>query len=415
MERLALRILVGLVSGAVLAALLGENASSFRWVAEPAGSIFLRLLLSLVLPLAVAALVVAVAEIQPRALLGTGGRLLGLTAGLTAIAVGVGVTLVHLVRPGEGIDRATLPGGGAVTPASGDAVTAIIEIVPRNPFEAAASGNMVALLVFGVLLGLALRATDTPAARQFHAAVQGAFDVCARGVQMVMQLAPIGVGAMAYMAVAKGGLAALVPVGRFAAVAVAALAIQSFVVYPVALRVLARTDPAAFLRGARPALAVAFATASSAATLPTTLRVAEEGLRIPRETSRFVLTVGASANQNGTALYEGVAILFICQLYAVDLSFAQQAFVVGVSVLAGVGTAGVPAASIPVIAAVVGTFGVPPEAVGVLVGVDRLLDMCRTTVNVLGDLVIARVVGGAGGDVAAAGPAGLPSAAASDT
>ena len=281
-----------------------------------------------------------------------------------------------------------------MTAATPDAVQSIIELFPSNPFKAAADGNMVPVLVFAVVAGLALRQTNTEPSRRLQEVIQGVFDVCALGVQMVMRLGPVGVGAMAYMAVAKGGLAALLPVANFAAVAALALGLQTFVVYPVALRVLGHTSPVAFFRAVRPALAVAFATASSAATLPTTLRVADEGLRIPDDTARFVLTVGASANQNGTALYEGVAILFICQLYGVDLSFGQQLVVVGVSVLAGVGTAGVPAASIPVIAAVVGAFGVPPEAVGVLVGVDRVLDMCRTTVNVAGDLVIARIVGG---------------------
>ncbi len=394
MDRLALKIIAGLAVGTLLAAVLGPAAMGFRWLAEPVGTIFLRLLLSLVLPLAVSALVLAVAELQPGSLAGTGGRLLSLTLGLTGIAVGIGVGLVQLVRPGDGIDRTTLPAGGAVTPATGDAVSAVMDLFPQNPFKAAADGNMVALLVFAVLVGLALRATATPPADRLREVIQGVFDVCARGVAMVMQLAPLGVAGMAYMAVAKGGLDALFPVGRFALVAVGALAVQMLVVYPLALYLLARADPRAFFRGVRPALTVAFATASSAATLPTTLRVADEALRIPRETARFILTVGASANQNGTALYEGVAILFICQLYGVDLSLGQQALVVGVSVLAGVGTAGVPAASIPVIAAVVGVFGVPPEAVGVLVGVDRLLDMCRTSVNVVGDLVIARIVGG---------------------
>ncbi len=394
MERLALRILVALGVSALLAALLGPTAQEVRPFVEPLGTIFMRALLSLVLPLAATALVLAVAELRPGSLAGMGGRLLGLTVGLTSVAVAVGLTLIGLVRPGEGIDRSTLPAGGVVTPAATDAAQALVELVPQNAFRAAADGAMVPLLVFAVLFGAALRTTDTDPARRLHELVQGAFDVCVRGVQMVMTVAPIGVAAMAFSTVAKGGLAALVPVGNFALVAAGALAIQGFIVYPLALRIGAKTSPLAFFRSIRPALAVAFATASSAATLPTTLRVAEEGLRIPAQAGRFILTVGASANQNGTALYEGVAILFICQLYGVELSLAQQALVAGVSILAGVGTAGVPAASIPVIAAVVGAFGVPAEAVGVLVGVDRVLDMCRTTINVAGDLVIARIVGG---------------------
>lgn len=394
MERLAFRILAGLALGVVAAAAMGDQAITLRWLAEPIGAIFLRLLLSLVLPLAVAALVLAVAELKPGTLLGTGGKLLGLTVGLTSIAVCIGVSMVQLFKPGVGVVRESLPEGGVVAPATTEPIQAIIEIFPGNAFKAAADGTLVPLLVFAVLAGLALRSTETGPAQRLTEVIQGIFDMCARGVQMVMMLAPVGVAGMSFMAVAKGGLAAIVPVAQFAGVAAGALGLQLFVVYPLALWLLIRVNPIAFFAKVRPALAVAFATASSAATLPTTLKVAEEGLRIPSESGRFILTVGASANQNGTALYEGVAILFICQLYGVDLSLSQQTLVVGVSVLAGVGTAGVPAASIPVIAAVVGAFGVPPEAVGVLVGVDRVLDMCRTTVNVAGDLVIARIVGG---------------------
>ena len=190
METLAFRILAGLVLGAALAALLGPAAMQGRWLAEPLGAIFLRLLLSLVLPLAVSALALAVADLQPRALARTGGRLLGLTLGLTSLAVGVGITLVQIFRPGEGIDRTTLPAGGAIAPATSDGIQAIIEIFPSNPFKAAADGNMVPILVFAVVAGLALRQTETAPARRLVEVLQGVFDVCARGVQMVMVMAP---------------------------------------------------------------------------------------------------------------------------------------------------------------------------------------------------------------------------------
>jgi dicarboxylate/amino acid:cation (Na+ or H+) symporter, DAACS family len=193
---------------------------------------------------------------------------------------------------------------------------------------------------------------------------------------------------------ATGGFAALRPLGWYVGVVLAALAVQLQVIYPLALRWFVGRSPRSFFRGARPALAVAFSTASSAATLPTSLQVAERDLGIPAETARFVLTVGATANQNGTALFEGVTVLFLAQLYGVDLTAAQAALVCGVAVLGGVGTAGVPGGALPVIAATLGVVGVPPEAVGVIVGVDRLLDMCRTTVNVAGDLVIAEIVTG---------------------
>ena len=151
-------------------------------------------------------------------------------------------------------------------------------------------------------------------------------------------------------------------------------------------------DPLAFFRAVRPAMLTAFSTASSNATLPTALLVAENELRLPAHVSRFVLTIGSTANQNGTALFEGVTVLFLAQLYGVDLALGQQLAVVGVCVLGGVGTAGVPAGSIPVIAMILGMVGIPPEAIGLILGVDRFLDMCRTTVNVTGDLAAAVVV-----------------------
>ncbi len=171
-----------------------------------------------------------------------------------------------------------------------------------------------------------------------------------------------------------------------------ALLIHQFIVYSLVVRVLGGMSPRRFFRGVQTAMLTAFSTASSNATLPTALRVAEEELRLPRDVSRFVLTVGATANQNGTALFEGVTVLFLAQVYGVGLSISQQVLVVLVCILGGIGTAGVPAGSIPVVAMILGMVGVPPEGIGLILGVDRFLDMCRTTLNVTGDLAAAVVV-----------------------
>jgi dicarboxylate/amino acid:cation (Na+ or H+) symporter, DAACS family len=389
----AASILIGLLAGVVLGAWVAPLAP---WVADVAGrlagQIFLRLLLVVVMPLAAAALVLGVAEVKPGALVGVAGRALGLTLGLTSVAVAIGLTLVSVVRPGDGVDRASLPAADSVVPIDTSPVDALVGIIPNNVVTAAASGDLLGVLVVALLLGLALRTAKGPAVETFHAAVQGFFDVCSRAVRMVMRLAPIGVAGLACTLVARAGLPALLSLGRLVVVAAGAMLIQAVVVYPLCLRFLGRRSPLAFYKATEPALVMAFSTASSAATLPTTLRVAEENLRLRPELARFILTVGASANQNGSALWEGVAVLFLAQLYGVALSLGQQAVVVGISILAGVGTAGVPGASLPVIAAVAGSLGIPAESVGVLIGVDRFLDMCRTTLNVAGDLVIAAVV-----------------------
>ncbi|MFZ5477777.1 MAG: dicarboxylate/amino acid:cation symporter, partial [Myxococcota bacterium] len=345
-----------------------------------------------VMPLAAAALVLGVSELKPGSLGPVASRALGLTVALTATGVAIGVGLTKLVQPGRGVDRAALPAGEAVAPITTSPVDTFVQMVPDNLFAAAAKGELLGVLLVALLVGLALRRTETEAAARFREALQGLFDVLVAGVHMVMRLAPVGVAGLVCVLVAKTGLAGLAPLGRFVGVVVGAILLQALVVYPIALALVARRSPVAFYRAVEPALAMAFSTASSAATLPTTLRVAETELKLHPELARFVITVGASANQNGTALFEGVAVLFLAQLYGVDLSLAQQGFVVLVAVAAGVGTAGVPGASMPVIAALAGALGVPPESVGVLVGVDRFLDMCRTTLNVAGDLVIAACV-----------------------
>jgi DAACS family dicarboxylate/amino acid:cation (Na+ or H+) symporter len=290
------------------------------------------------------------------------------------------------------MDPASLPSAGAVSPASADPMDLLVAQVPSNVVAAAGGKNLVPVLVFAVLFGLALRSTSTPATERVVELVQGIFDVSARAVGMVLWLAPVGVAALTFQMAAKGGLLALIPLGRFVGVVVGGLALQMFVVYPLVLWAIGRRDPVAFFRGARPAMAMAFSTASSAATLPTSILVAETRLGVPSDTARFVLTVGATGNQNGTALFEGVAVLFLAQLYGVDLTVPQQLGVIGVAVLGGIGTAGVPGGALPVITALIVSLGLPDTAIGVIVGVDRLLDMCRTTLNVTGDLVIAACV-----------------------
>jgi DAACS family dicarboxylate/amino acid:cation (Na+ or H+) symporter len=178
----------------------------------------------------------------------------------------------------------------------------------------------------------------------------------------------------------------------YVAVVLAGLALQQFGVYALSVRVLGGMRPLDFYRGVRPAMLTAFATSSSNATLPTTLLVAERELGLPTHVSRFVLTLGSTANQNGTALFEGVTVLFLAQFFGVELTLAQQVTVAFICVLGGIGTAGVPAGSIPVIAMILGLVGVPPEGIGLVLGVDRFLDMCRTVVNVTGDLAAAVAV-----------------------
>jgi dicarboxylate/amino acid:cation (Na+ or H+) symporter, DAACS family len=410
--RLALhvRILIGAVVGmlaGVLAFRLFEDSAALqgfvRYVSQPLGQVFLRLLLMLVVPLVFSALVLGVVGLGDlRSLARVGLKTLAYTVCVSTVAVLIGLTLVTLLRPGEGLSeeaRQRMLAGAqaraasitsAPRPASG--IDLVVQIVPDNPVKAAATGDMLALMFFALMVGVGLCLTRTEPARRLEEAIQGLYDVSMRLIHMVISMAPIGVAALLFTLTAQLGHEILVQLARYVGVVLLALALHQFVVYSLAVRFLGGMSPLKFFKAIEEAMLTAFSTASSNATLPTALKVAEENLKLPPRVSRFVLTIGATANQNGTALFEGVTVLFLAQFYGVSLALPQQALVLVICILAGIGTAGVPGGSIPVIAAILGLVGVPVEGLGLVLGVDRFLDMCRTVLNVSGDLAAAVVV-----------------------
>lgn len=408
--RLHTRMLVGGGSGVALGVLAhlffaeSPGLETFvRYVSQPVGQVFLRLLFMLVIPLVFAALALGVAGLGDlRALGRIGLKTLLYTVAVSSIAVAIGIVLVHAIRPGEGMsegtrarltaeasDRASAL-GVATAPATG--MDLLVKIVPDNPIRAAASGDMLGVMFFSLFLGVGLAITKTEAARKLQGALEGLYDVTMTLIHLVIATAPVGVAALLFTLTAELGLEVLAQLARYVFVVVLALAIHQFVIYSLAVRFLGGMSPRRFFKGIEAAMLTAFSTASSNATLPTAIQVAEENLKLPRHVSRFVLTIGSTANQNGTALFEGVTVLFLAQFYGVELSIASQALVVSICILAGIGTAGVPAGSIPVIAMILGLVGIPPEGIGLILGVDRFLDMCRTTLNVTGDLAAAVVV-----------------------
>lgn len=328
--------------------------------------------------------------------------MLAYTVAVSSIAVALGVLLVNVVRPGEGMEpelverlvegSAERAAGLTAAPEPRRGLDLLLQIVPTNPIRSAADGDMLAVMFFSLLFGIALALTRTEATRQLERAIEGVYDVSMRLIGIVLAVAPFGVAALLFTLTADLGWRIVVQLGSYVDVVIAGLAIHQVVVYSLAVGLFGGMSPLRFFRGIRAAMVVAFATSSSNATLPTALRVAERELRLPAHVSRFVLTIGSTANQNGTALFEGVTVLFLAQLYGVPLELGQQLLVVVVCILGGIGTAGVPSGSIPVVAMILGMVGVPVEAIGVVLGVDRLLDMCRTVLNVSGDLAAAVVV-----------------------
>jgi DAACS family dicarboxylate/amino acid:cation (Na+ or H+) symporter len=406
---LHVRILMGLAAGAALGStareVLGPDspllASAIRHVAEPVGQLFLRSLLMTVVPLVVSSLVVGVAGIGDVRRLGRVGlRTVGFCLVISIVSVGLGILLANTVRPGTRLDPETrdllmaeyadASKQAASAPSTGEApfMSFVRMLVPANPLESMARStpDMIGIMFFSIVFGAALTLVAEETAAPVVAVLEGVFKVIAKVIDIVMKVAPIGVACLLFTMTARFGFAFLISLGWYVVTVLAGLAIHTFIVYPIALKLAARVSPAEFFKRVRTVMLTAFSTSSSNATLPTALRVSELNLGVPREIGAFVLTVGATANQNGTALYEGVTVLFLAQLAGVDLTLAQQMLIVYLAVLGSVGTAGVPSGSTPFVVAVLVTIGINPALIAIIIGVDRLLDMCRTVVNVVGDL-----------------------------
>jgi dicarboxylate/amino acid:cation (Na+ or H+) symporter, DAACS family len=388
-----------------------------RNVAEPLGQIFLRLIFMVVIPLVFCALSLAVAELGDLRKLGRLGlRTLVFTLILSSASVAIGLTAANGIRPGERLSpekRAELRerfGSKSVT-AVEQAQRAksprdtLLDIIPRNPLQemvgaldgSSPGGGMLAVMFFALMFGIAISFTPERTG-PLISVLQGVYDVVMVIIAFAMRLAPIGVAGLMFSLTAVLGWEILQSLAWYVGTVLGGLGLHLIVVYSLVVWLFAHRSPWRFFSAISEAMLTAFATSSSNATLPTAIRVTEDKLKVRSEVSRFVLTVGSTANQNGTALYEGVTVLFLAQVFGVDLTLTQQITVVLMSVLAGVGTAGVPGGSLPLVVLVMQSVGVPGEGIGIILGVDRLLDMCRTTLNVTGDIAVAACVERSGGD-----------------
>ena len=401
------RILIAIVLGAGLGLLAheatGDTADVVGWITNnitwTTGQLWLRALKMLAIPLIFAALIVGIAELDTKRLGRVGLKTLLYVVVTSTIAVVIGLVFVNVFRPGDS-DSETLRAmalklaGGKVPVAAPEqsAAAMVTAIIPDNPVGAAASGDMIGILVFGLFIGIGAALVRSPGTQRFVEVMQGLYDIAMRLVTWLVSLAPYAVFALVFTTMARLGTDVLVHIALYVVVVVAALATHMFVVYPALLTFIAKRNPLTFFRDSRLAITTAFATASSNATLPTTLVVAEQNLKLPRGIARFVLTAGSTMNQHGTALFEGVTVLFLAQLFAVDLSIGQQLSIMFICILGGVGTAGIPAGSLPVVAMILAMFHIPAEGLALVLGVDRFLDMCRTTLNVTGDLAVATCV-----------------------
>jgi len=414
--KILIGLAVGVVAGISVNEFLGGDHPKVVWIVDnitqPVGQLFLRLLLMIVVPLVFSSLVVGVAGIGDIRKLGRVGlKSFGYCLVISAISAVIGITLANTIKPGKRIDPNTAAAlqqryandatksVEAAKQASGTApkpLMAFVEtIVPKNPFYAVAGkedANMLHLMFFALMLGIAITLISESVAAPVLRVLEGVYEITAKIIEIIMKFAPYAVACLLFNNTARFGLDLLQALAWFVATVLFGLALHMFGVYSISIYLLSRISPLEFFRRIKTVMLTAFSTSSSNATLPTALRISEQNLGVPPQINSFVLTVGATANQNGTALYEGVTVLFLAQLAGVDLSLGQQLMVVYLAILGGIGTAGIPSGSIPFIIGVLVTIGVNPALIAIILGVDRILDMCRTTLNVTGDITAATYV-----------------------
>ncbi|HLW50875.1 MAG TPA: dicarboxylate/amino acid:cation symporter [Sphingobacteriaceae bacterium] len=409
-------MIVGIVSGLVVKSmdLPQETLSSIiSWV-DPVGRIFMNMIFMMVIPLILSALILGIAEIGDLKKLGRMGfKLMVYTVVVSFIAVMIGVTMVNIFNPGKKISEDTRE--YLITEFSDNAQRAqgyseaarertvgdiLVQIVPKNPIEEMAKafepghagGGLLSVMFFALIFGIAMAAVGpekTVAVKEF---LEGLYEIVIKVIGYAMSLAPYGVAALLFNMVVNVGADFLISLMWYVVIVLAALAIHQFVVYAIILKYFANRKPYKFMKDMNEVTLTAFSTSSSNATLPTAIRVSIEKLKIPKPIAHFVLTVGSTGNQNGTALFEGITVLFLAQCFNVELSVASQITVVLLCILAGVGTAGVPGGSLPVIVTILVSIGVPGESIALIYGVDRILDMARTTLNVNGDITAAAYI-----------------------
>jgi proton glutamate symport protein len=376
----------------------------FVTIFDYVGSMFLNALKMIIVPLITSSIIVGVAGIGSGGKLGSlGGKTLLFYATTTLAAILVGLIIINVVQPGivDGQPAGELLALEANTEdissrvegrGVGDVAEIFKRMVPANVIQAAADGQMLGLIFFAILFGYFMTHLTHQYAEPLFNFWNGVFHVMMGMTEWIMKFAPIGVFGLVAGVMATAGFSAAKPLAIFALCVLFALGLHAFGTLPLLLRFIGRVKPYRTLAGASPAMLTAFSTASSSATLPVTMDCVEDNIGVSNKISSFVLPLGATVNMNGTALYECAAAVFLAQAYGLELSFGVQFSIVVIALLTSIGVAGVPSASLVAIAIILAAVGLPVEAIGVLMVFDRLLDMCRTSVNIWGDACCATIV-----------------------
>lgn len=422
--RILIGLAVGVIAGVSVNYAFGGEHPRVVWVidniTQPIGQLFLNLLLMIVVPLVFSSLVVGVAGIGDIRKLGRVGlKTFIYTIVISGISVVIGLTLANTIRPGNRVDAATSAelekkysskatqevesATKAAAAKKSPLMTVVETLVPKNPLASIVgikageekqtdTPNLLHLMFIALILGIAITLIPATTTAPLIRGLEALYQISAKIIDIIMRFAPYAVACLLFNSTAVFGISLLRALGWFVVTVLLGLALHMFGVFSLSVYFLSRISPLEFFRRIKTVILTAFSTSSSNVTLPTALRVSEENLGVPKEINSFVLTVGATANQNGTALYEGVTVLFLAQLAGLDLSLGQQLSIVYLAILGGIGTAGVPSGSIPFIIGMLVTIGINPALIAIILGVDRILDMCRTTLNVVGDITAATYV-----------------------
>lgn len=400
--KLSSKILIGMAAGIAVGALLNvlsaepgsfwANLSAWlvNMVFDVVGSIFIASLKLLVVPMVFVSLVCGSSAMGLNARMGhMAAKTMGLYVITTAMAIALALLLANLIDPGMGI---ALGDTGKFDPGPAPSVKEVlIDIFPTNPLKAMVEGNMLQIIVFSILMGVAVTHSGAPGRKTLEL-FESFNEVIMTMVSFLMHIAPYGVFCLLAKMFSELGLGAILDLAKYFFTVVLALALHQFGVYSLILKALSGLNPITFFRNVRPALLFGFSTASSNATLPVTMNVAEKRLGIDNSIASFTIPLGATINMDGTAIMQGVATVFIAQAYGVDISIGGYLAVIATATLASIGTAGVPGVGLITLSMVLQQVGLPVEGIALIIGVDRLLDMLRTAVNITGDCVVSTVV-----------------------
>jgi Na+/H+-dicarboxylate symporter len=395
MMSLTKKILYGMVFGILVGLILNlvfPDAFNFvnGYIFYPIGKIFVNLIKMLVVPIVLVSIILGTAGISdPKKLGRIGFKTISFFLATTVIALILAIGTGLLVKPGSG--NYQLDGANFEATDAPPVIDTLINIIPANPLGAMATGDMLQVIAFAIFLGFGLSRLGEKAAGLLKL-VEQANDVLMYLVQAIMKFAPYGAFALIATAVGGQGIEAITAMGKYMFVVLFVLLLHLVIVYGSSVSLLGKMNPIHFLKGFSPAMVVAFSTSSSNATLPVSMKAAQNNLNVSKSISGFVQPLGATINMDGTAIMQGVATIFIAQVYGVDLSITQLLTVILTATLASIGTAGVPGVGLIMLSMVLTSVGLPVEAIALVLGVDRLLDMCRTAVNITGDAVCAVIV-----------------------